>query len=725
MAAFFAEQADFILFFYGLAFILLGVTCFAISKHALRCRSWPWLGMFGIFHGVGEWLDLTALIVGDNSAFALLRTALMAGSYVLLLEFARRELRHQDYKVPGAWIYLPLLALVVTAGITHGLAEANATARYTLGVFGSLGTSAVFVVLARSFDPAARRLAIQVACGFGLYAIAAGIIVPSAPIWPADVLNQEWFLATTGVPIQLIRGLLASGIAVAIWGIWGEKLIAEVSSARYTRFLHKQFAATVAVMAAILLLGWALTEYFGVVHKQHLHQETRGNLDLLASTLAGETAPIDAVAKSIAGSPTVLSLLSGGQTAGPRAVGYVLGLGVDASGARCGYVFDANGQVVAFSGERRPGRVQLYSASQYYKRALAGWPVQELMLDRSTGETLYVTAYPVKSGGEITGVVLLERSLKGFDANLTAFRNPVFLVDPSGVVAFSNRPDLKFRHIWPKTVSGAPIHDAILDEVPEEGVWASVGGEAVFVSRRSVSGSDWSLAAFVPVEGIFASRVLGIAITLLATIMVLIYIVARERAVHDTVQLDRRLELEELARLLDHKATTDPLTGLSNRAKFDEALGREIVRSRRFDTPLSLVFYDIDHFKQVNDNYGHPVGDDVLIKLSALFAQRMRATDLLARWGGEEFVILSPHSDAAAGMRFAQLLKDCVENADFGRAGKLTCSFGVAELAAGETGDDLVGRADGALYRAKVNGRNRVELAEMPKASGAGIGSAA
>lgn len=723
MASFLAEQADYILFFYGLAFVLLGVTCFAIDRHAIRCRSWRWLGLFGLVHGAGEWLDLTALIIGDNVAFVLLRTGVVTVSYVLLMEFARRELRNQGYKVPGAWIYLPVLALVVIAGAVHGLPEANAVARYSLGLFGALGTSGVFVVHARAFEGPARRLAFQAALGFALYAIAAGAIVPSAPLWPADVVNQAWFLSATGVPIQLVRGILASYIAVTIWGIWGQKLMAEVASARYTRFLHKQFVVSVGVMGVILLLGWGLTEYFGVVHKQHLQQETRGNLDLLASSLSAETAPLDAVARSIAGSPTVLELLGRGKSSGTAAVGYVLSLGVDASNARCGYIFDATGRLVAFSGERRPGRVQRYTASGHFERALSGQPVHELMLNPASGETLYVTAYPVWTAGEVTGVVLLERSLRGFDANLVAFRNPVFLVDPRGLVAFSNRPGLKLHNMWPE--SGAQHGDPILEEAPVEGAWASVNGESVFVSQRPVSESNWSLVTFSPVEGIFASRVLGIAITLLATIMVLIYIVAREHAIHDTVQLGRRLELEELARLLDHKATTDPLTGLSNRAKFDEALAREIVRSRRFDTTLSLVLYDIDHFKRINDNYGHPVGDDVLIKLSALFSQRMRATDLLARWGGEEFAILIPHSDAAAAMRLARLLKEAVESADFSKVGRLTCSFGVAQLGEGESAEDLVARADAALYRAKLSGRNRVELADKPTFPRTGMGSAA
>jgi diguanylate cyclase (GGDEF)-like protein len=193
--------------------------------------------------------------------------------------------------------------------------------------------------------------------------------------------------------------------------------------------------------------------------------------------------------------------------------------------------------------------------------------------------------------------------------------------------------------------------------------------------------------------------------------MLLIYVIARDRAVHDHVQMDRRLELEELARDLDFKATTDPLTGLSNRLKFDKALSGEIRRARRFDVALSLVIYDVDHFKQINDAYGHQVGDQVLIKLSGFVAKRMRETDLLARWGGEEFVILLPSSDASMAERFAEILRGAIATLPFDHGKPVTCSFGVAQMAMGESAERFIARADEALYRAKLNGRNRVERA--------------
>ena len=131
--------------------------------------------------------------------------------------------------------------------------------------------------------------------------------------------------------------------------------------------------------------------------------------------------------------------------------------------------------------------------------------------------------------------------------------------------------------------------------------WMVVDGERDYVLRRFVDGSTWSLAVLRLPAKIYASRVMGIAITLLTTIVALVYFMARERALHDSVQMDKRLQLQELASDLRFQATTDPLTGLNNRLRFNEAAALEIARARRYGTALSLVLYDVDHFKQVND----------------------------------------------------------------------------------------------------------------------------
>ena len=170
MTTFLSTQLDFILFFYGLAFLLLGATCHSISRGERGGESWGVLGLFAVAHGVGEWLDLTALIVGDSPAFAVVRIALMTGSFMLLMEFARRNAIRFGLKLQGRWLYPPLVLLVVSGGFTGGLTAAGDLARYAIGFVGALATSLIFVWDAKALSGAARRFAIFTAVGFALTA---------------------------------------------------------------------------------------------------------------------------------------------------------------------------------------------------------------------------------------------------------------------------------------------------------------------------------------------------------------------------------------------------------------------------------------------------------------------------------------------------------------------------------------------------------------------------
>jgi diguanylate cyclase (GGDEF)-like protein len=164
---------------------------------------------------------------------------------------------------------------------------------------------------------------------------------------------------------------------------------------------------------------------------------------------------------------------------------------------------------------------------------------------------------------------------------------------------------------------------------------------------------------------------------------------------------------------LEEKVGHDPLTKLPNRLLFDENLGREVDRAQRFGTPLSLIMADLDHFKAVNDTHGHPMGDTVLKQTAEVLAGAFRRSDVVARWGGEEFAILLPHTLPADAAVLAEKLRTRMEVTPFGDdkvSLSLTLSAGLASFG-GEVsdGEGLVRAADEALYRAKHNGRNRVE----------------
>lgn len=153
----------------------------------------------------------------------------------------------------------------------------------------------------------------------------------------------------------------------------------------------------------------------------------------------------------------------------------------------------------------------------------------------------------------------------------------------------------------------------------------------------------------------------------------------------------------------------DPLTGCYNRNVFFAELQSEISRAERYKVPFSLIEFDIDHFKKVNDSYGHDTGDRVLRELTAYVRGLLRSSDILARTGGEEFTIIVPHTDAADARRLAEKLRKEIEEYNFDLPEPVTCSFGVSTYSEGESWQDLFSRADELLYNAKENGRNRVE----------------
>jgi diguanylate cyclase (GGDEF)-like protein len=168
-------------------------------------------------------------------------------------------------------------------------------------------------------------------------------------------------------------------------------------------------------------------------------------------------------------------------------------------------------------------------------------------------------------------------------------------------------------------------------------------------------------------------------------------------------------ELKRLNEILVRQATSDPLTGIANRTKFNEVLEIEMARSRRFALPLSLIMIDIDRFKTINDTYGHNAGDNVLREFASRVSKSIRKNDLFSRWGGEEFMILVMNVTRSGSVIFAEKLRHEIEAFDFSPVGYITCSFGVAAFEKEDTSDSFMKRADIALYRAKAAGRNRVE----------------
>ena len=171
-----------------------------------------------------------------------------------------------------------------------------------------------------------------------------------------------------------------------------------------------------------------------------------------------------------------------------------------------------------------------------------------------------------------------------------------------------------------------------------------------------------------------------------------------------------KAELERYVKKIEQLSITDSLTKIYNRSKFESSLEYEIERARRYGTPLSLIMFDIDHFKSINDTYGHLIGDSVLVEIAQIVKNNIRSTDIFARWGGEEFVILAPNINKDQAKILAEKIRKLIARHQFKYVDHVTVSLGVTEFLPTDTKESFLKRTDDALYLAKRKGRNRVEV---------------
>lgn len=256
---FFERQLDYIFFLYGLSFIALGACCASLRPGRTQKLPWKWLKYFALIHGANEWADMISLGSGSGPIFSSIRLTLLALSFGALIEFSRIGIRELGGKSPGRWIHLPLWACA-GLGVIRGLPALNATIRYSLGIVGAIWSAAALLRASKA-EPATRHLLSLTALLMAGYGLAAGLVVPAAPFFPATRLNQGAFLEHTGLPIQLIRAALALLISGSIWEYYRRSEHFQYPETEALR--RRQYGFQLTGLCLVLAAGWGLAEFVG------------------------------------------------------------------------------------------------------------------------------------------------------------------------------------------------------------------------------------------------------------------------------------------------------------------------------------------------------------------------------------------------------------------------------------------------------------------------------
>jgi diguanylate cyclase (GGDEF)-like protein/PAS domain S-box-containing protein len=534
MNPFLQGQMDYIFFFYGLAFIGLGVVCSILSKEANPRLPWGWLALFGLTHGANEWLDLVGLSWPGVMWFGALRWAVMTASFLCLVEFARLTLTQKRGRGPGRWL-LVVLCLGAGLGGLSSWSSLNATTRYFLGLVGSLGAGWALFAEAREAEPRCRPWLLAGGVGFIFYGLATGLVVPQAGFWPAAVVNHETFASLTGLPIQLVRGLLALWIACMITGYFQVAWPAEYKRChRYrSRYLYGAGAALLLILAG----GWFLTQSLGNLAWQQVRQTSLAHNQLAVQRLAFDLAQAEESVKAMSGSPWIAPAL---ESISPQTLAQahaVLDRYQQRFGASVAYLMDDSGVTIASSNRDDPDSFvgKNYAFRPYFLEAMAGKVGRYFALGVTSKKRGFYASFPVKDQtGKIIGVAVLKMTLNRFQQELQGF-DPAFLIDPQGIVFVASRPSLDYHSLWPLSVGdpaafksqyGTDRFTPIFSQPLVNEAKVELAGKCYVVSRQNlveVIAPGWTLVNLESFAPVMYYRLMGIAAAFILVFLTLVF----------------------------------------------------------------------------------------------------------------------------------------------------------------------------------------------------------
>lgn len=406
---FLSGQYDYIYFFYGLSFLFLALVCFNIDSKKARSLPWFLLGLFGLAHGVNEWIDLLVITYGQNKVFYLLHPFFLGLSYILLFEFALAGYaRSQKEILARRWVYIPLI-LMILLGARSGENGLGAGIRFFLGF--PAASLAAFVVYKAAKSEQKQRTSLYLLSAFlGLYSVFTGLIVPKANFLSAGWINFDSFYQTVKVPVQFIRGFLALSLAMAVW--FYSSVLADITYKPQINRLNLKLTkwGVIFTIVTLISLGWVFTNLLDYYASIQIIKNSKEKANSPLNSLIKELSTLERGAISLSRAQAIRNAVFSGKEIDKA--GHLLDSFRGRFNARSCFLIDTRGKIIASSGETFPGKNtgEPIFPQSYFKGALLGNTGFSLSAGSKYSERVYYVSYPVKDPkGAISGVVLLTK----------------------------------------------------------------------------------------------------------------------------------------------------------------------------------------------------------------------------------------------------------------------------------------------------------------------------
>lgn len=522
-----------------------------------------------------------------------------------------------------------------------------------------------------------------------------------------------------------------------------------ITTTRIRNALGTLLALAVVAASGHLAYDWRWRQ--GV---RELEENAANRLEIAATAVFAPTEKFSYLPELLASHPVVTNVLLHGNNSRQieQANAYLEYLNASAKTAVI-YILDLQGRTIASSNWRQPESFvgRNYAFRPYFQNALRRGKATFYGIGATTMLPGYYVSHLVRRENKVLGVAVVKVDMTQLDQAWRHHEDEIIVTDETGVIFLSSQPDWKYRPLH-------PLDAGTLDRIRRTRQYAGMlkpplpvtplqqlkGDEQIvgmvqatseaktkdvryFLKSRPIEGSEWTISVLLPLAEVEA-RAIRVALITSATLglMLLSLMYLRQLQIRAIEREKSRQALEQAHKALEQKhselqkvsedlrvaSITDPLTGAYNRRFFFESVPKIVSATNRHHFPLSIVTIDVDHFKRINDMYGHPAGDKVLQALTMICKESLREADVFCRFGGEEFIMALPNTDAAAAHGVAERLRIKVTQSPMDMKGKqysITISCGVSQYREGERGiEQTLRRADDALYIAKNEGRNQV-----------------